>query len=502
MKTADGYAWTTPSTGGGTAIAALSTFGDSITAAGQGGGIKWHELVSDWLGIPAYNPSVPGEAPADIATRQGGLAPALTVTGDSIPATTDPVTVTAISPSTGWITNAPGNADRGRFVGRLCGVPGTLLHDQSTGAWTFTRTTGGTVAIPCPPGSVFRVDESKAHRGDIQTFWGGRNDNSTVLRDTRSMRAYLTEPKRFLVFSILTGGADVSGSAGHTAGTQRNAQLATEFGANYFDMRRYLIDHGLTDAGIPPTAQDTTDIANDTVPTSLRADTVHPNANGHWVIARKVAQLIVDKGWVDPASVVIPPSRTPTPPTDTVLDLPTSSAFASKAASTELRNAQNLSVQVVGHFDSLVSLGSIVRRSTIAGDQRSWALLTLSNMRPRLQLFQSGTATPVVTLDATVPPIYTAGDRLGLRFDVDAAVRSVTFYTSTDGTNWTQLGTPVTGAATTIFAGTAPIEVGGFAGDVESLRITSLDGSVVYVDEDFTDGAAADWTLSGGAALA
>ncbi|MDM7491457.1 hypothetical protein QT969_24550 [Rhodococcus sp. CSLK01-03] len=487
--------------GGGAAVAAISTFGDPITAAGQGGGIKWHELVSDWLGIPAYNPSIPDEAPADIATRQGGLAPAVTVTGDRIPATTDPVTVTAITPSNGWITNAPGNADRGKFVGRLCGVAGTLAHDQSTGAWTFTRTAAGTVAIPCPPGSVFRVDASKSHRGDIQTFWGGRNGSATLLRDTRSMRDYLTEPKWFLVLSILTGGADTSGSAGHTDITQRNAQLATEFGANYFDMRHYLIDNGLSDAGITPTAQDAPDIAADTVPSSLRDDNVHPNATGHWVIARKIAQLIVDKGWVDDTAATIPPSRTPSND-PTVLDLPTSGAVASMAASTELRNAQNMSIRVVGHVDSLTSLSSIVRRSTVTGDQRSWNLMSLSTQRLRIQLFQSGTSTPVVTMDSTVSPTYTPGDRLGLGVDVDAAARSAMFYTSTDGTNWTQLGTAVTGAATTIFAGTAPLELTGFAGDVESLRVTSVDGSVVYVDENFTDGAAIDWTLSGGAAVA
>lgn len=134
MKTADGVAWQAPAAGDpGTGIAALATFGDSITAAGKGGGIKWHELVSDWLGIPAFNPSVHGEAPADIAVRQGGLAPALTLTGNAIPATADPVTVTAISPSSGFIADAPGNAFRGAFVGRLCGVAGTLKHDQSTG---------------------------------------------------------------------------------------------------------------------------------------------------------------------------------------------------------------------------------------------------------------------------------------------------------------------------------------------------------------------------------
>lgn len=579
--------WATPSAASA-GIAALSTLGDSITAAGQGGGIKWHELVSDWLGIPAFNPSVPGEAPADIAVRQGGLAPQITLTGNSIPATTDPVTVTTIVPSTGFITDSPGNALRGAFVGRLCGVAGTLKHDQSTGAWTFTRTAAGTVAINCPAGSTFRVDDSKTHRGDIQTFWGGRNGSSTLLRDTASMVAYLNAPKRFLVLSILTSGADVSGSAGYISILARNAQLAAAYPDNYFDIRGYLIASGLSDAGITPTTQDNADIAADTVPTSLRDDSIHPNAIGHWVIARRIAKFIVDKGWVDPASVYIPASLgtavapvvttttvpsalvgtaypsttlnatgtapltwsiasgalpsgitlnastgvlsgTPTagipasftvratnsagfddqaltiaqgvPAGPTVLDMPTNGAVASIAAPAGLIAADSMRIEVVGHFDTLTSLSSIIRRLATAGDQRSWQLLTLSSMKLRMQMFQSGTSTPVVTTDSTLGVTFTAGALLGIRVDMDASVRSTAFYTTTDDVTWTQLGTTITGAATTLFDGTAPLELAGFAGDVKRVKVSTIDGSTVWVNEDFTDNSAAGWTLSGGAVL-
>lgn len=148
----------------GSPIAELATIGDSITAGGQGGGIYWSQLVSDYLGLSVWNPSVPGESPADIATRQGGLAPELTLTDDIIPADTTPAIITAITPSAGWRTGAGAGFEKiGTFTGRLCGIPGTLVHSQINGSWTFTRTTAGT-ATACPAGSKFYTQDGKYNR--------------------------------------------------------------------------------------------------------------------------------------------------------------------------------------------------------------------------------------------------------------------------------------------------------------------------------------------------
>lgn len=402
------------------------------------------------------------------------------------------------------------------------------------------------------------------------------------------MVAYLNAPKRFLVMSILTSGADVSGSAGYISILARNAQLATAYPDNYLDMRGYLIASGLSDAGITPTTQDNTDIAADTVPTSLRDDTIHPNAIGHWVIARRIAKFIVDKGWVDPASVYIPaslgtavapvvttttvpsalvgtahPSTTlnatgtapltwsltsGTLPTGITLNASTGvlsgtptagipASFTVRATNSAGFDEQALTIAQGGTGWSNRSRYADERRGRVhrgngrarlgrlhahrgrrtlrhpdlteqhhprlatSGDQRSWQMLTLSTAKLRMQMFQSGTATPVVTMDSTLGVTYTAGALIGIRVDMDATVRSTAFYTTTDDVTWIQLGTTVTGAATTLFDGTAPLELAGFAGDVKRVKVSTIDGSTVWVNEDFTDNSAAGWTLSGGAAL-
>jgi hypothetical protein len=76
----------------------------------------------------------------------------------------------------------------------------------------------------------------------------------------------------------------------------------------------------------------------------------------------------------------------------------------------------------------------------------------------------NGTAT-VATIASTSPSGITDGATKWVRatLDVDngASGNDVKFYTSDDGTTWTQLGTTVTTAGvTSIFAGTTPVEIG------------------------------------------
>lgn len=84
-----------------------------------------------------------------------------------------------------------------------------------------------------------------------------------------------------------------------------------------------------------------------------------------------------------------------------------------------------------------------------------------------LALTWSVDGAPGVTRTSTVAPTMTADAPLWLRatLDVDngAAGHDVKFYTSTDGTTWTQLGTTVTTAGvTSIFANTRAVSIGSF----------------------------------------
>jgi len=87
------------------------------------------------------------------------------------------------------------------------------------------------------------------------------------------------------------------------------------------------------------------------------------------------------------------------------------------------------------------------------------------NTTGRLQLSWSTDGSTVITRNSTVAPTIADGATLWVRAVLDvnngASGHDAIFYTSTDGTTWTQLGTTVTTAGTTsIYSGIAILAVG------------------------------------------
>jgi hypothetical protein len=282
--------------------AALAFFGDSLTDSGPND--VYPQRVATRTGLSVYQGGIAGQSSADVALRQGGLVPLLTVTADTIPAS-GAVTVTAISPATGYRVNGTGTYT---FGGTLAGIPGTLTHALTGGyGWTFTRTSAGS-ATPCPPGTPFVIDPSSSTANELKTqiIWVGRNnfsagyaDLADAKRDVASMVAFLKPyHKRYIVVSVTNGKSEIRNSTNYRAIVEHNAYLAATYGPRYYDLRRDFIDKGLTMAGITPTAADTTAIANDAPPPSLMFDELHPtDPVGYTVVGDLISDFIISKGW-------------------------------------------------------------------------------------------------------------------------------------------------------------------------------------------------------------
>jgi len=112
----------------------------------------------------------------------------------------------------------------------------------------------------------------------------GRNNYSarTTVRDDilAMVDSMIARVPSLLVLSVINGNyaAERQGGAQYDQIIALNETLAATFGSHYLDWRRYVIDFGLSEAGITPTSQDLTDIADDIVPASLRADNIHGTA--------------------------------------------------------------------------------------------------------------------------------------------------------------------------------------------------------------------------------
>jgi lysophospholipase L1-like esterase len=155
-----------------------------------------------------------------------------------------------------------------------------------------------------------RILADTSHRDWTTVFWIGRNNYAaaqTVVNDILDGIDHLTpSTSRFIVLSVPNG--DYSRSQGDFLDEWQggdeydeiialNDELGKTFGPAYVDVRRYLIDYGLRDAGVTPTAQDLIDIGHDVVPLSLRSDKIHLNSAGYTVVGNYVARLLRARHW-------------------------------------------------------------------------------------------------------------------------------------------------------------------------------------------------------------
>ncbi|BEM86486.1 hypothetical protein OHY99_15930 [Serratia marcescens] len=275
----------------------LSCIGDSLTN-GYINGVDTDAYpfkLGALLNIPVEKRGWSGRASGDIALRMGATVVKLTVTGNTIPAS-GAVVVTLVDPATGYRSGMLDNYPEGT----LAGVTGTLSRSESN-VWTFTRKTAGS-AVPCPPGSEYLHNGYPTANDGMVITWMGRNNYESmfaeVMRDQQQFTQWITTlNKQQIVIGITNTADEPRGSANYDAIRRVNSELAAAYPGRYFDAMRYLIDHGLSDAGITPTAQDLTDISKDIIPSSLRIDNTHFNAVGYQLIANQLYQLIQQLGW-------------------------------------------------------------------------------------------------------------------------------------------------------------------------------------------------------------
>lgn len=184
------------------------------------------------------------------------------------------------------------------------------------------------------------------------------------------------------------------------------------------------------------------------------------------------------------------------------LTLPTATAYATTPAPVPLQSAQNLSIRFAANITTTAATRSLARRYGTAG-QHVWQVSMLSTDKLRLQIYPDGTT--ATTFDSTVAVTVTPGTVQHYRLDINAAGFSVAFYTSPDGVTWTQVGTTVTGTATSLFNSTLPVQLGaasaGFAGAVKSINIKTIDQATTYLNHNFRTDDPASWSLFNSASI-
>lgn len=259
-------------------------WGDSLTAGAGGNGTTFPIVCVNELGVSGINCGVGGESANVIAARQGGnnvLIPAGNING-SYSTLTD-VFGKNIEPL------LQGNGYKSANIIWIKGQKCTL--SRSNNVYTIAGYTGEASAVP-----VLGMFNGSLYRGKVTVIFVGQNGayvGSDSSLDSRiaiidSMIAHLHN-KNYVIMGLSTGTESSRAS--------EDLALLKKYGNKFFPTRKMLVDYGLAAVGLTPTSQDTTDISNGTVPTSLRSDNTHMNANGYTAIGKLLADKIRSLGY-------------------------------------------------------------------------------------------------------------------------------------------------------------------------------------------------------------
>lgn len=286
----------------------VNCWGDSLTR-GVGVGDSYSKAFPYVLyglldGREVINCGVGGENTINIASRQGGL-PNI-VKPFTIPANASKVEVKLTNiygGSTGILLQGGSALDptTGKYVMTaqinpcsINGVEGTLTYEN--GKYYFSRSENGESVIVSRPTPLITY-AMKSMRDNINIIWIGTNGGFTtsaeLIECIEAMIDYMSPiNKKYIVIGIHHL---VSTVTEMFETIEKN--MAMHFGRHYINERKYMIEYGLSDAGITPTSEDTTAISQGKIPPSLLYDDVHYNDKGYNIIATLASERGKELGY-------------------------------------------------------------------------------------------------------------------------------------------------------------------------------------------------------------
>ncbi|MGH8878707.1 MAG: hypothetical protein ACRD0P_15430, partial [Stackebrandtia sp.] len=153
-----------------------------------------------------------------------------------------------------------------------------------------------------------------------------------------------------------------------------------------------------------------------------------------------------------------------TPSTNQELRLNGSNAYALTPDHADLNITGDIDLRAEVRLNNVSTEPRLISKFGTTGDQCSYQMFLSTAGYLRLVWSTTGSSAGAPGRTSTVPVPWTAGGRIGVRAALQTDYNGqhrVTFYTSTNWSTWTQLGTPVDAAGvTSIFASTTPVSVG------------------------------------------
>lgn len=284
----------------------IAAIGDSLVR-GYTGATAW-DVADSWPsklaekapGVTVENLGIGGNSIDEIRLRIGAMDFWVTSATGAIPGE-GPVALTT--------KQKIGFVDSNTFdlTGYLAGVHGTLSRTAS--GITFTRSSPGEgFAVDGP----LRFNAGRAdYSGHTAIVWAGRNDVSFdvtgpessvaehVLASTLELVEWLTPRiKQVIVVGPTNRVDEPRGTAKYDTVMAINKRLAELLPGKYMDVRSWLVNRAIYDAGLTPTAADLKAISEDAPPPQIMDGGSHYNKPIAPLLATKFYARLTEKGFI------------------------------------------------------------------------------------------------------------------------------------------------------------------------------------------------------------
>jgi hypothetical protein len=264
----------------------LCFWGDSLTAGAGGSGTNYPNVCASELGITSFkNCGVGGENANTIACRQGG---------DSLilkPGNVSEYSLSELTDIYGTQCNPLRQGSGSNSVNPIYinGVKCTLSISQTSATdqnAKYTITGYNEPLLAETPVKFSGCDITSR----ITVIFVGQNGPylEERLSIIDSMISKIND--KYIVMGLSSGSA--------TSKSDEESQMLSKYGVHYFNTRNMLSKYGMSIMNLTPTTSDVEEMSKGEVPSSLRSDSVHLNANGYTALGKMLAQKIRACGYV------------------------------------------------------------------------------------------------------------------------------------------------------------------------------------------------------------
>jgi hypothetical protein len=264
----------------------LCFWGDSLTAGAGGSGTSYPNVCASELGITSFkNCGVGGENANTIACRQGG---------DSLilkPSNVSEYSLSELTDIYGTQCNPLRQGSGSNSVNPIYinGVKCTLSISQTSTTDPNAKytITGYNEPLLAETPVKFSGCDIKSK---ITVIFVGQNGPGLAERLSiiDSMISKIND--KYIVMGLSSGSS--------ASRADEELQMLSKYGVHYFNTRHMLSKYGMNIMNLTPTSSDVEEISKGEVPSSLRSDSVHLNANGYTALGKMLSQKIRACGYV------------------------------------------------------------------------------------------------------------------------------------------------------------------------------------------------------------